>query len=153
MKPSIHAVLDVLMERIRDDALPALPDGYASKQLQLGLQLLQSVADGLDDAAAWRVAEIRSLRGIFASALPGVLDNPTLAAALVQAVGVPEFPTPNSFTMTALDGQLDTLRALLVSLHTWSEISPQTLASTVNQSIWKELRQSTERRKLSVARF
>ena len=153
MKPSIHAVLDVLMERIREDALPALADNYAGQQLQRGLQLLQSVADGLDDAAAWRVAEIQSLCGLFGDAVPGVIDDPVLAAALTLAVKSPAVLSPESLVISALDQRLDSLRALLVTLHAWSETSPSLQASTVNQSIWKELRQSSERRKLSVARF
>lgn len=153
MKPSIETVLDVLMESIREDALPALADSYAGQQLQRGLQLLQSVADGLDDAAAWRMAEIQSMYGLFGEALAGVIDDPALAASLAHVGNVPQVLSPESLTITALDRRLDSLRALLVALHAWSETSSSPLAGTVNQSIWKELRQSTERRKLSVARF
>jgi len=153
MKPSVQAVLDVIMERIRDDALPSLGDGYAGQQLQRALQLLQSVADGMDDAAAWRFEEIRSLISLFTMALPSVPEHLPLATALQQCLQQPSTWTPESLKLSKLDAQLDELRAHLTALHAWSETTATPAAKVINQAIWIELRQSTERRKLTVGRF
>jgi hypothetical protein len=153
MKPSTQAVMTQLMQRIRDDALPALADSYAGQQLQRGLQLLQSVTDGLDDAASWRVAEIRALCRLFAAALTESIDQPALVASLTEAAAGADVFTPESLTLSALDRRLDCLRTALVALHTWSEASASSHARLMNHAIWQELSLSTERRKLSVGRF
>lgn len=153
MKPSTQAVMTVLMQRIREDALPVLAESYAGQQLQRGLQLLQSVADGLDDAASWRVAEIQALSRIFATAMTEPIDQPGLAASLTEAARGADALTPESLTLSALDQRLDSMRTALVALHTWSEGSTSSHARLINHAIWQELRLSTERRKLAVARF
>jgi hypothetical protein len=152
MKPAVPSVLAGIAALIRDDAVPALGDGYAGEQLQRALPLLQAAGEEFDRAAARRVEEIRALCALFARAVP-VLDDPVLARALGVAAGAAGKLDGDALRVSSLDATLEPLRALLIELHAWSESSASPQAAEVNRAVWAELRAASARRRSSIDRF
>ena len=152
MTPPVPAVLALLAERIRDDVLPVMGDSYGGQQMQRSLMLLQAVSEEFDRAAARRVEEITALQTLFEQAAAGV-EAPELARALRDATDARADFTPATLSISALDQQLQALRALLITLQIWTERCDTPQAQALGQAIWRELRRGTERRQLSGARF
>jgi hypothetical protein len=149
MKPDLPTALHALGERIRADAVPAMAQNhYGSAQMLRGLELLKTVADEMDRAAAWRIEEEAAVRALFKGAAPQV-DDAALAADLHALLEVPT----GDLRLSALDQRLAALRQQLIALHAWAETRGGAQAAAIAAVVWDELRCSTERRRHGMDRF
>jgi uncharacterized protein (DUF2336 family) len=110
--------------------------------------MLICMREEFDRAAARRVEENRELRRIFGAAV-GVVEEPTLRAALERAAGRGD----ESLAVPDLEESNATLRALLIDLHVYVERNPSSETRQIEEEIWRELVASTERRRLSLGAF
>lgn len=148
MKPDPRRFLEVAAVHLMTRTGPALGPGYEGSTAQsLGVMLL-AVGEELERAAARRVEENAALRALFAESAP-VVDDPALAARLAEAArgGDPDLAVP------ALEAANAALRGLLVALHAHVETREGPDARRVEDAIWRELRLSTERRRLAMGPF
>jgi hypothetical protein len=110
--------------------------------------LLLAVREEFDRAAARRVEENRALRRLFADAV-SVVAGDRLRARLRDAAATED----TSLLVPDLERRNNELRALLIDLHAHVESLPGDDARALEDAIWRELRASTERRRLSLAVF
>ena len=150
MKPSVTAVLAALSGLITREVSPALGDTYLSEQVQRAAALLGAAGEEFDRAAARRVHENQAMRGLFGRAAAWVANcDPALAAALADAAQGSDL---DDLRVSRLDAENQRLRALLIALHAWAETEHTPQARELLAAIWAELRESTERRVLSMGR-
>jgi hypothetical protein len=148
VKPDVDKLLEVsalaLMARIG----PALSAPYEqSSAITLGVMLL-ALREEFERAAARRVSENAELRRIFREAVPVVAD-----AALAERIAAAAGGADDDFAVSALERSNAALRALLIELHAHVEELASPEARRLDETIWRELVASTERRRLSFAMF
>lgn len=136
------------MQRLLADVVPHLEPAYRRISLSLEAVMLLCVREELDRGAARRVDENRTLRAIFADAAPHVAD-----AALRQELREAAGGEDASLLVPDLERTNQELRGLLIRLHADVETQDAPEARRVEAAIWRELRASTERRKLALAPF
>lgn len=182
MKPDVPEVLRAIAALLDAQSDPQACSAYDADSLGRAAGLLRIVADGFDDAVAWRVEELRAWCVLFAEAAPAVGD-PALSAALASAAagsaaagaaGEPASAAPTgdpsraarasapqsidalpagALRVSALDVRLDALRALADELLAWSEGAGTPAAEAIGRAVWDALRRGTERRRVTGARF
>ena len=177
MKPDVPEVLRAIAALLDAQSDPQARSAYDADSLGRAAGLLRIVADGFDDAVAWRVEELRAWCELFAEAAPAVGD-PALSAALASAAagsaGEPASTAPtddpsraarasappsidalpaDALRVSALDGRLDALHALADELLAWSEGAGTPAAEAIGRAVWDALRRGTERRRVTGARF
>lgn len=151
MKPEVSTVLAAVSGLISREVAPALGDTYLSEQLLRSAALLGAVGEEFDRAAARRVQENQALRRIFGQAAALVRPRePDLATALAGAADGSDL---DDLRVSRLDADNHHLRALLIRLQAWAESEPTPAAQVLLAAIWTELRDSTERRMLSMSRL
>jgi hypothetical protein len=148
MKPAPTQVLEVLALGLMADIAAHVDDDYQHATLQISAALLLGAREEFDRAAARRVDENCALRELFAAARPVVEDEP-LQARLAHAAATVD----TSLLVPDLDRANAELRALLIDLHAHVETLPGDAARTFDAAIWRELRVSTDRRRLTLAVF
>lgn len=150
MNPSTDAVLERTAALIREHAVPILGADYAAGQLQRGAVLLQAAIHELENGCAWRVDEIGALHALLVGAAPRV-DDPALAETLREVTARPLAESIADLRLSALQTELDRLRAALAPLHAWAERTPA--AADVEEAIWGALRDGTDRRRLAIGHY
>ncbi len=148
MKPDLAVVLETTSQSLLLELGPRFGEPYGAATLGIQALLLQAVREELERAAARRVEENRALRRLFAGAGAAVAD-PELRARLEAAAQGEDA----SLLVSELEAGNRTLRALLVELHAHVETREGEAARRVEAGIWRELADSTERRRLSIAPF
>jgi hypothetical protein len=123
----LRGVLDMLQTRIA----PALTDSYAAEGSRLAGLVLTIVANGIDDAAAIRIAENEALRALFRDVAADVADAGLAAAGSAAGSG---------YRLSELDADNARLRATLVDLHAAVEDQPGEPARAIDHRIWRMLR-------------
>ena len=148
MRPDPRRFLEVAAAHLMTQTAPALGEGYQQQStLVLGL-MLTAVSEELERAAARRVAENGALRRIFSEAAPLVAD-----AALRERLEAAAKGRDASLAVSALERANAELRALLIDLHAHVEELDSPGARALDAAIWRELAESTERRRLALGRF
>lgn len=148
MKPDVSRLLEVAAMQLMGQLGPALPTSYQqSTAMALGAILL-SVGEEFERAAARRVEENTALRRLFGAARSVVSD-----AALYRRLSDAAASSDESLAVSALEATNAELRALLIDLHAHIEELDSPEARSIDDSIWRELAASTERRKLAFASF
>lgn len=148
MRPDIGRVLDVCAMQLLVDVAPNLQPSYRQASAMVTGVILTSIREELDRGAARRVEENRALRELFGAAVP-VVAAEALRARLEEAAAAGE----SGFLLSELEAENAALRALLIDLHRHVETLETPAARELEAAVWRELRQSTERRKLSLAPF
>ena len=148
MKPEPTQVLEVMGLSLLSDVAAHVDDPYRRSTLQVNAALLLAVREEFDRAAARRVEENRALRRLFAGAV-SVAAGDRLRARLRDAAATED----TSLLVPDLERRNNELRALLIDLHAHVESLPGADARALEDAIWRELRASTERRRLSLAVF
>jgi hypothetical protein len=148
MKPDPAQVLETVGFGLIAEVAPHVRSAYVQSALAIQAALLLAAREEFDRAAAWRVEENQAMRALFADAVDVVGDDRLRqrlrdAAATVDA----------SLLVPDLDRANRSLRGLLVELHAHVEGVPGAAAKHLEAAIWRELRLSTERRRLSLAVF
>jgi hypothetical protein len=128
----LRSVLDTLQNRIT----PELTDSYSGEVARLTGLVLTIVTNGIDDAAAIRIAENEAMRQLFRDAA-GTVGQADLAAKLLEAASA----TGAGFKLSQLDQDNAQLRAVLVELHTAVEETLSETTRNMGGRIWRMLKQ------------
>ena len=148
MKPDLARVLEVSAAALMVDVAPHVAPSYRQASVFATALLLSTIREELDRVASRRVEENGSLRALFADAAPCVAD-PSLRERLAESARGEE----PSLRISALDASNAALRQLLIELHGHVEAQGSPDARRIEAAIWRELRASTERRKLALNAF
>lgn len=127
----LRGVIDMLNERIT----PALTDSFAVETARLAGLVLAITTNGIDDAAAIRIAENDAMRALFKDAA-GVVAVAALADKLEHAATT----TASGYKLSELDRDNAALRSLLVDLHVAVENQSGAPARTIDSRIWRMLK-------------
>jgi hypothetical protein len=148
VKPDIMRVLEVCATTLMVDVAANVTPSYRQASVFANALLLTNIREELDRIAERRVDENRALRALFAQAAPDVADA-ALRARLVEAAEAQE----GSLLISALDASNEALRQLAIELHAYVETQDAPAARCIEASLWRELKASTERRKLGLNAF
>jgi hypothetical protein len=148
VKPDGDQLLRVLAGGLMADLAPRLADDYLQRNAMMTGMLLTAAAEEWDRAAARRVEENTALRALFADAARKIEDD-ALRRRLEEVAG----PEAGRLLVSELERENAELRAILIDLHAHVEALDSEDARRIEQTIWQELRRSTERRALSIAPF
>ena len=131
MRLASDMVLRGIARSLQEQIGPALDDMFASGAARMAGLLATICANGVDDAAAVRIAENARLRTLFgqaAATIGGVLgERLTIAAGSAEP----------GYRISALDAETGRLRVLLVALHTEVEARDDDIARALDQAIWR----------------
>ena len=128
--------------------IPAISPTYHQGTIGMLAATLLIVAEEWDRAASWRVEENQRLRELFGNSAPGVKDD-ALRTKLVALSGTED----KDLHISALTANNSALRAALIDLHRYVESARTDDSRRIEAAIWRELVDSTERRRLSSAQF
>ena len=148
MKPDSARMLDVFAVHLMTKIAPALPQAYQQGDVSLLGIMLLAVKEETERAASRRIEENAALRRLFETAAPRVQDA-TLRERLAEAASSAD----PGLTISELECANIALRDLLIDLHAHVEELDSPEARRLDQDIWHELAQSTERRRLSMGAF
>lgn len=130
--------LDLTLRRVAEAMaariVPALDDAFALETARLAGMLLTIAANAADDAAALRVDENAAMRALFADAATAI-PHGDLAASLREAAASRD----PGLRLSALDGENDRLRRLLIALHAQVDAGDDDRARQVGERIWQLL--------------
>ncbi len=148
MKPEVTRALDVCAAHLLLEVAPHLAPSYRQASAMVTAIMLTSIREEIDRIAERRVVENRALRRLFADAAPVVA--PEALRARLEEAGAGE---ETSYLISVLEAANVHLRALLIDLHAYSETLESDAARDIEAAIWRELAESTERRRLSLGMF
>jgi hypothetical protein len=148
VKPDPQRVLEQTAQRLATDVLAAVQPRYLQAGVGMLAGLLGAVREEFDRAAARRVEENAALRALFARGA-WVVTDAVLAARLREAAATRDA----SLRVPDLEAGNQALRGLLIALHAHLETLATPAAREVEETIWRELAASTERRRLSLGAF
>jgi hypothetical protein len=140
VKPDIPAVLAEIAGLAVRNAAPDVDPAERAGALGLSAALLSMAAEAWDGAAQRLVEENRAVRTLLADAGECAGENASLASG-----------ADDDLRIAALSADNARLRAALIALHEAVEGDEAPEARDLESRIWKELRLSTERRRLSGA--
>jgi len=128
--------------------LPAISPVYHQGTVGMMASIFAILGEEWDRAASRRIEENDRIREIFREALACVND-----AALKRRLTSLAETKDCDFHISALEKSNCDLRAALIELHAHVEAQLGLDAGRIEAAIWKELLESTERRRLSSAQF
>lgn len=128
--------------------IPAISPTYHQGTIGMLAATLSIVAEEWDRAASWRVEENQRLRELFRDSAPAVKDD-ALRAGLVALSGTDD----HDLRISALTANNSALRAALIELHCYAESVRSDDSRRIEAAIWRELVESTQRRRLASAQF
>ena len=134
MSLSAETCLRGVIEALQNRISPSLSDRFAGEVARLASLVLTITANGIDDAAAVRVAENSCIRTLFQE-VEGFVSEIGLASRLQQAWRAPA----SGLKLSELDDENARLRALLVELHVNAEGQPGDHARAICSRIWRML--------------
>ena len=141
MKPDADYLIRSLATNIANEVIPMVGTEYVRANLKLIVKLMFAAAADFDHAAARLIEENRQMRLIFSNALAVVEDDDLKESLKKAADGVDD-----DYRVSALDEKNRTLRTLLIDLHAHVEMVEGKGARRTEEAIWRELRDSTQRR-------
>ncbi len=148
MKPEVDRFLEVAAMNLMTEIGPILGPGFHQSNVNITAAMLIAVRDEFDRAAARRVEENRALRKLFGESVPVVTD-----ASLRERLETQSRGEDGSLRVSDLERVNAELRGLLIELHAHVEEIDSAEARAVEAAIWRELVQSTERRRLMLGAF
>lgn len=148
MRPNVEAVCKKMAEDLLVRVLPAISPAYHQGTVGMVSSLFGIIGEEWDRAASRRIEENDRIRELFREAAPCVKD-----AALKRRFLALADTQDRDFHISALEKNNCDLRTALIELHAHVETQPGPDARRIEEAIWKELLQSTERRRLSTAQF
>ncbi len=148
MRPPVPIAFQTMAMDLFARVVPAISPAYHQGTVGMIATMLAIASEEWDRAASRRIEENIRLREIFRQALPVVQD----ASLKARLAGLAE-TTDSDFRVSALESNNCALRAALIDLHACIESQPGSDARQLEEIIWQELAQSTERRRLSTAPF
>ena len=148
MRPNVEAVCRKMAEDLLVRVLPAISPTYHQGTVGMVASVFSIIGEEWDRAASRRIEENDRIREIFRDAAP-CLNDVALKRRLIALADTKD----RDFHISALEKNNCDLRATLIELHAYVETQPGADARRIEETIWKELLASTERRRLSTAQF
>jgi hypothetical protein len=148
MRPNIAAVCEKMAEDLLVRVLPAISPAYHQGTVGMMATMFAIIGEEWDRAASRRIEENHRLRELFREAAPCVNEVALKGRLLALADS-----KDRDFHISALEQNNCDLRAALIDLHAYIEAQSTPDARRIEAAIWKELLESTERRRLSFAQF
>lgn len=148
MRPRIDAVFATFAMDLAQRVIPAISPSYHQGTIGMIASMLAMVAEEWDRGASRRIEENSRIRDLFRDSAASVKD-----AGLKRRLSELAETSDRDFRISALEANNCTLRAALIDLHAHVEQQTGPEARKVEEAIWRELLQSTERRRLSTAQF
>lgn len=148
MRPNIEAVCKKMAEDLLVRVLPAITPTYHQGTVGMMATMFSIIGEEWDRAASRRIEENARIRELLREAAPCGSD-----AALKEHLLALADTKDRDFHISALEKNNCDLRAALIELHAYVETQTGPVARRIEAAIWKELLESTERRRLSSAQF
>jgi len=145
MKPTVPEVLTNNFMTTVMQILPAMGESYEQRSLLMMAMLSHFSAQDYDRAAAVRVAEIASLRRLFADAAR-ILPAGAFARELEKAGA----DTGPGLTISELDGANNAARELLIRLMDGLETRKDSKSRKLLLACWQSLSAAAEKRRLQM---
>jgi hypothetical protein len=147
MRPEIPSVFATFAADLVMRVAPAITPAYHQGTISMIATMLAIAAEEWDRAASRRVEENQRLRELFQASLPIAGDD--LRSKLESLIETRD----DDLRISSLTATNSALRAALIELHEFVETKESAEARKIEDRIWKELLESTERRRLSFAQF
>ena len=148
MRPRVEQVCRAFAIELVERVVPAIGSAFQQGTAAMIATMLLMVADEWDRGASRLVEENARLRELFAAAASHV-KAPLLQGRLLELVET----TDNDLRIAALEVANSKLRSALIDLHAHVELQSGPEARGIEASIWRELMESTKRRRLALAQF
>ena len=148
MRPNVEAVCKKMAEDLLVRVLPAISPTYHQGTVGMVASIFSIISEEWDRAASRRIEENERIRELFRKAAPCVNDE-VFKLRLLALADIED----RDFHVSALEKNNCDLRAALIELHAHVEMQSGPDARSIEAAIWKELMESTERRRLSTAQF
>ena len=148
MRPRVETVFQVMAMDLMERVIPAIGSSYHQGTIGMVAALFGIVSEEWDRAASRRIEENDRLRELFRESAPAVNDE-SLRARLLELAQTRD----RDSHISALENNNCALRAALIELHAHVESLTATAARKIEDAIWDELAESTERRRLMSAQF
>jgi hypothetical protein len=148
MRPKIEAVCQTMAADLITRVMPAIAPTYHQGTVGMIASILSIIGEEWDRAASRRIEENDAICQLFRDAA-GHLNDAVLQNRLLALADTKD----RDFHIAALEKNNCELRAALIELHAHIESQPGPEARRIEAAIWKELLESTERRRLSTAQF
>lgn len=148
MNPYPKDVLAFLSETLAQDIAPNVTPPFRSATLVFISMLLSAASDEWDRAASRLREENRSLRRLFAE-----LQHIPLGDTLRDRLAQHHLSDDEDISVSALRATNEQFRATLTEVHAIVEALDTEVAKSAEIQIWRELRESTERRRLTIDMF
>ena len=148
MRPKIEAVCQTMAADLIMRVIPAISPTYHQGTVGMIASILSIIGEEWDRAASRRTEENDAIREIFRDAVPQVNDA-KLKSRLVALADTQD----HDLHISALEKNNCELRAALIELQAQMETQSGPDARRIETAIWKELLESTLRRRLSTAQF
>lgn len=148
MNPYPEDVLRFLSETLSQDIAPTVTPAYRSATLVFISMLLSAASDEWDRAASRLRDENRSLCRLF-----GEIQQLPVGDALRDRLAEHQSSDDDDIRVSALRTTNEQLRATLTEVHAIVESLDTEEAKSADTQIWRELRESTERRRLTIDMF
>ena len=148
MRPRVEEVCRAFAVDLIERVAPAISPSYHQGTAAMIATMLLILGEEWDRSASRRVQENARLRQLFRDAASRVND-PSLKSRLLELVETSD----HDLRISALEASNCALRAALIDLQAHVETQVGSDARRIEQLIWRELVESTERRRLSIAQF
>jgi len=136
MSLSPETCLRGVLGALQNGIIPSLTDSFAIEDARLAGLVLTITTNGIDDAAAIRIAENDALRAMFGDAAQKVDDH-----ALARKLQATARADASGYRLSELDADNAMLRSLLVELHEAVEKQTGDAARAIDSGIWRMLQQ------------
>jgi hypothetical protein len=145
MKPDLTQALNTGAMTLIGEISPLLEGTYGSGSINtLGAMMMIGALEH-ERGADNRVTSIREIQSLFAAVLPDLQED-SLTAKLTEAGKI----TVDDFKISALDGQLDRLKAVLIELHVYAEAQTGAVGMDLRDKIWQVLSDDADRNIISL---
>lgn len=148
MRPDVPRVLNGIAMNLATRIMPEVGTPFAQNDLSHAAGLLIMIAQEFDRAAARLVEENAAILAILARA-QSAIEEPGLQDRISRELSA--IPGED-LHVSALLGENDRLRALLIDVHATVEEMAGAEAEALDRLIWEELQESTRRRHLVMMR-
>lgn len=147
MRPEVPSVFANFAADLVMRVAPEISPAYHQGTISMIATMLAIASEEWDRAASWRVEENNRLREIFSESLP--IATSELRRKLEKLIETRD----DDLRISSLTANNSALRAALIELQVSVEANESVEARKHEDTIWKELLESTERRRLSFAQF
>jgi len=145
MRPDVPRVVGGISVAMMTQILPDLRTPIAIQTATLATGLMAMIAQEFDRAAARLVEENCALRALLSDAC-ALLDHNGLHQRIDEVIANGK---DTDLHVSALQASNDRLRAVLIDVHATVEAKEGREFRKLNDRIWRELQESTRRRRLA----